>query len=487
VLVVGAGPSGLVAGITLAGYGIRVLLVEKRSEVGVLPRAVVISTRCMEILRSWGLEEAVTAGAADVAPFARVAHTLTSQEGTVTPLGYPSDERAAEVSPTRPAWAPQDHLEPILLTHLRSKPSVEVQFGTELLSIQQDDVGVTAQLLDRESGKTRRVRVSYVIGADGAHSTVRSELGIEMQGPDALAEFHHVQFRAPLAELIGIHRYGLNVITHPEARGVIIRRGRHDRWGFAREWTPGQPRLADFSTGELQALIASAAGAPDLKPEIDRISEYAFAAQLAERYRARRCFLVGDAAHRTTPRGGTGMNTGIQDGHDLGWKLAWVLRGWAAPNLLDTYERERRPIGEHNVARSSRPDGARQPAEEALPWDLNGRVAHHWIRRGEKQVSTLDLLDRGLTIFACREKARWRQAAQVLTLRAPVRVRVLEDATAEHLGLHPDGALLLRPDGKRLCLWQRVADAEPPAVAERATVTGQETVPTLGVVHEPAS
>ena len=112
VLVVGAGPAGLTAGIMLARYGIDVLVVEKRSQISTLPRAVAISTRTMEIVRSWGLEHVVRAGAADVEPCAWATPTLASREGSVISLGYPTAPEAARISPTRPAWAPQDHVEP---------------------------------------------------------------------------------------------------------------------------------------------------------------------------------------------------------------------------------------------------------------------------------------------------------------------------------------------------------------------------------------
>jgi 2-polyprenyl-6-methoxyphenol hydroxylase-like FAD-dependent oxidoreductase len=101
--------------------------------------------------------------------------------------------------------------------------------------------------------------------------------------------------------------------------------------------------------------IRRAAGVADLPLRLERLGSFSSAAQLAEHFRHGDVFLVGDAAHRVTPRGGTGMNTAIQDGHDLGWKLGWVLRGWAHPDLLDSYERERRPVAEHNVARSADP------------------------------------------------------------------------------------------------------------------------------------
>jgi 2-polyprenyl-6-methoxyphenol hydroxylase-like FAD-dependent oxidoreductase len=189
VLVAGAGPAGLVAGITLARYGVGVLVAEKRDKVANLSRALVISTRSMEILRSWGLEEEVRAGAADVEPRGWVTRTLASGEGVEIPLGYPTVVEAAQVSPTRPTWAPQDHLEPILLAYLRGFPDVDVRFGCELVKLEQGNDGVRAQLRDRCSGRPREVEALFVVGADGAHSTVRQQLGIRMDGPDGLGDY----------------------------------------------------------------------------------------------------------------------------------------------------------------------------------------------------------------------------------------------------------------------------------------------------------
>lgn len=453
VLVVGAGPSGLVAGIALARYGIRVLVVEKRAEISTLSRALAISTRTMEILRSWGLEDTVRAGAANVEPCGWVTRTLASGEGTEIPLGYPTAAQAVRVSPTRPAWAPQDHLEPLLLAHLRSAASADVRFGTELVELQQRDDGVRALLRERGAGRTREVETLFVVGADGAHSAVRAQLGIGMEGPDDLAEYHSVQFQAPLAPIVADRRYGINVITHPDAAGVLFPRGLDDRWGYAREWRPGQARLINYPEARLAELIATAVGVSDLRPRIERVGVFSFAAQIARRYRDRRCFLVGDAAHRMTPRGGTGMNTAIHDAYDLAWKLAWVLRGWAEPDLLTSYEAERRPVGLHNVARSGDPNGARREVDEALPWDLNGRLAHRWLRHRNQTVSTLDLLGHGLTLLACRDQPRWSETAVLLNTRAPVVTHALDESIARSIGIEPGGALLLRPDGRQLHHW----------------------------------
>lgn len=306
---------------------------------------------------------------------------------------------------------------------------------------------VVATIRDHGSGGTETVPARYLIGADGAHSSVRRAIGVQMEGPDALAEYQMVQFNAPLSEAQGQHRYGLNIITHPDAPGVLVARGRGDRWGYAREWRSGQERLDECSEQRLLELITTATGVPDLKPSIERVSTFRFAAQLAERFRDGRCFLVGDAAHRMTPRGGTGMNTAIQDGYDIAWKLAWVLRGWCDQELLDSYESERRPVAAHNVARSKDPNGAQNGAADALAWDLNGRLPHHWLEHTGMTISTLDLLSDGLTLLSSTEVTADTSRAAIATT-APTVTHIVGDTLVRHLGLQPSETLLLRPDGR---------------------------------------
>src|SRR5262245_21864114 len=351
VLVVGAGPAGLVTAITLGRLGIRTVVVERRSTPSGLPRATGVSLRSVEIIRSWGLEQRLRAGEIDVGTTSWMGGPPASGPGATGSLGFPTPEEARRLSPTTAVAAPQDHLEPVLLDHLRTLPAVEVRFGTELVSLDQEEGGVRA-VLRAEAGLTTE-RFRFVVGADGAHSAVRASVGIPMEGPDDLGAYYTVTFHAPLAERLPRPWHALYMVAHPDAGGILLPTDNVDRWVFAQPYDPATQRPLEYPTERLTGLVRGVSGVADLPVEIERVGVFTFAAQVAARYRAGDVFLVGDAADRTTPRGATGMNTAIQDGYGLAWRLAWVLRGWADECLLETYERERRPVGVRNTMRSA--------------------------------------------------------------------------------------------------------------------------------------
>lgn len=453
VLIAGAGPAGLVAAITLARMGVSSLLVERRPNVSTAPRATGISTRTMEIMRSWGLEARVRRGDIGSHFHGRMTPTLMSSEGMSASMGFPTPEEVADLSPTRAAAVPQDHLEPVLVEHLGEHPCAEIRWGTEVLGLSQDGDGVEVTLREASTGEISTVRAAYVVGADGAHSTVRAALGIAMTGPERMLDNITVHFRAPLREVAPQPLHGIYMITNPEAPGVLLPVSSADRWMYSFQWDPDTETLAEYGQERLTRLIATATGVPEVKPVIERVGFFSFTAQIADRYSQGRCFLIGDAAHKITPRGGTGMNTAIHDGFDLGWKLAWVLRRWAVPSLLDTYEVERRPVGARNTARSAEVTGGRRPISEVLAEDLGGRMPHVWVTPG---VSTLDLLGRGFTLFTGPVGA-WRREGRS---KAPLDIHTLGVEAARALGLSADGALLARPDGQVVACWASAA-ADP--------------------------
>jgi putative polyketide hydroxylase len=473
VLIAGAGPAGLATAVALAHLGVPSLIVERRPALSGLPRATVLTTRSMELVRSWGLERDVRAGGVDVAFEGWVCETLARAAGGVPrDLALPSPDVSAVLSPTTAACVPQDHLEPVLLEHLIALGQTEIELGTEVVDLDGDDDGVRVTLRERATGAEREVHARHLVAADGAHSAVRRRLGIAMHGPDRLMECATVLFRAPLWQLVGDRRHGYYDVTVPGAEGLLLPAG-GDRWLYGVLWEPGRRDPVGHALDALPARIVRAIGAPGIEPEILRVGEFPFAAQLAERFRDGNAFLVGDAAHRVTPRGGTGMNMALHDGYDLGWKLGWVLRGWAEEALLDSYEAERRPVAEHNRARSAQVDGPPPDIARELHADLGARIAHAWVADG---MSTLDLLGPGLTLVTGPDPTAWQAAAASLSQSPPVVVHPLDVVSARAAGIVGGGAVLARPDGVPAASWSGSADAAADLRAAVDAFTGRSAV-----------
>lgn len=436
-LIAGAGPAGLMTALALARQGVESMVVERRGHVSTLPRATSISLRSMELLRSLGLEDEVRASGVEVEWRMLACETLAhASAGTALDVGYPTNDQSLLVSPTRPACVAQERLEPILLRELGPE---RVRLSTTLTEVEQRSDGVEARLR-HAGGSQSRVRARHLVAADGVRSGVRDAVGIEAPGPEQVGVSLGAMFRAPLWDLVGQHRYGIYAI-HGE--GVLLPGGRGERWLWGTAWEtegPAQPPPAD----EVAAHIRAAAGSPGLAVRLEQSRLVSFGTQLAERFRSGDVFLAGDAAHRVTPRGGTGMNMALQAGHDLGWKLGWVLRGWATPELLDTYERDRRPVAEHNIARSLDPEGSLRDTATELPVDLGGRIPHVWVPTADGHASTLDLLGPGLTLFSAEDRPACEPA---FPGAPPVLVRRLDAIAAGALGIPAGGSLLVRPDG----------------------------------------
>jgi 2-polyprenyl-6-methoxyphenol hydroxylase-like FAD-dependent oxidoreductase len=375
-------------------------------------------------------------------------------------VGVPSVEQASVLSPTTPACVPQDHLEAVLLDHARRLPAVTVMSGVDAALEGHDATGVRVRLRDVASGASRVARARYLIGADGAHGTTRRALGIGTVSSGPLHESITVVIRAPLWELVGRHRY-LLYLDRSRANGIFLPAGDGNRWVYGFEWDPSVERLDQYTDERIVDIVRTAAGTSRLAVTVERVGAFQFVAEIADRFGSDRVFLVGDAAHRVTPRGGTGMNTAIASAHNLAWKLAWVINGWAGRALLDTYETERRPIVEHNIARSIDPEGSRRDPRDEVHADLAGRIAHHWTATGDgHRVSTLDLIDRqALTLLACTDDIAWRAACATVDPRAPIIVRALDASCAIRLGIGRHGAALVRPDAAPMWLTSEPADA----------------------------
>ena len=482
VLVVGAGPAGLTTAISAARAGARVLLVERHPGTTRYPRAIGVDVRTMEIMRTWGLHRRVRAGGIPVRALTSTSATLREADPVGTPIGYPLDPRAAlAVSPVLPLCCPQDHIEPILLEHARSL-GVDVRFRVELTGLTDAGARVHAQLLNRATGASTHVHARFAVGADGPRSTVRQVLGIPFERLGSLGPHVNIMFRADLDPVLGPRRYPLYFLGELFEPNVVFPLG-GDRWGYVRP--------TDVPLDDLVAVVRAAVGVPGLDVQITAALPFEMVGELAGTFRSGNVFLVGDSAHRMTPRGAVGMNTAIQGAHNLGWKLAWVTRGWAGSALLDSYEAERRPPAELNTLSSVQWDrpapqdriaaalGTRYASGVVAAGTAGGRAApgtrapHVWIRHAGRARSTLDVFDGRLTLVVGKGAPHWRSAAAVCP--APVLVLGVDEQNgpaAERLrvafGLGDGCAVLVRPDG--YVAW-RCERADEPGLALRAAVT----------------
>ncbi|ROP40291.1 aklavinone 12-hydroxylase RdmE [Saccharothrix texasensis] len=340
VLVVGAGLSGLTAALFLAQQGVSVLGISKHRGTSPHPKATGQTHRTMEVLRRAGVADEVLAGEAGLGGglVIKVAESLRGR--VFHSIVHEDDEWDATLSPERPALASQDHVEPVLLRRAREL-GAEVLFETELVSLAQDDDGVTARV--RSAGDEYAVRADYVIGADGHRGVVRGFAGIGRQGPGELTRHVGVVFDADLTAHIVPDKLTLFYLRNPAFTGAFVATNTARRNVFTIEYDPARESAADYPVQRCVELLRIATDAPDLEPDVLEVTAWEMAAWVSDRFRAGRVFLVGDAAKVTPPTGGLGGNTAIGDGFDLAWKLAEVLKGEAGVGLLDSYEAERRP------------------------------------------------------------------------------------------------------------------------------------------------
>ncbi|OBG96957.1 FAD-binding protein [Mycobacterium sp. E3298] len=483
VLIVGAGAAGLATSALLAKHGVRSLLVEKRREVFIYPKARNLSFRTLEILRGLGLADeihAVANGVSDMLSKPTLNSAEQRQAIDINAIFAPFDEFSPEPGGQ---YCPQSAFEPILLTHIRRRGS-EVRYNTELGSFEQDASGITAVVRDRESGATEAVRADYLVAADGVHSPVRDALGVTTSGHGALPIYVvFIYFRAPWRKFAPDLGDGDAIqVSNPDVEGIFLS-VRDDMGMFITTYFPARGETAvQFTAQRCREMLSKAIGEP-MDVEIIDVAPWQPYERVANQFHCGRVFLVGDSAHTMPPFKGGGANTAIQSAHNLAWKLAAVVNGTAGPALLTTYHAERHPVGRFNARQSlSGPslgflrlddDRPMLPPDEEAPMfalligyqyrsgavvsddpgpadpdavslidELRGqpgtRVPHVWVREG---VSTLDLLGPGFTVLTGDE--RWCAAAASASVAAH---RIESDEWAAVTGLGPSGALLVRPD-----------------------------------------
>jgi putative polyketide hydroxylase len=524
VVIVGGGLAGLSMALFLSWHDVPCLLVERHRGTSPHPRARGIHPRAMEMMRSAGLETAIRS-AASARALADNSGVIAAQSLAGKELGalqeqYLMDVRTdlSALSPTSWCLCHQDEFEPILRARAEEL-GARIRFGTELVSFTQDAEGLTALLRNRDTAATDSVRASYLIAADGPASPVRTSLGIPFEGTEPLGHYLNIHFRSDLRAQLGGRRFVMCYTFNPAVRGALMPLDNAERWLLHVLFDPREQAVETFTDDRCLELVRAAAGVPGLQAEILGVMPWEASGRVAGRFAEGRVFVIGDAAHVMPPSGAFGSNTGIQDAHNLAWKIASVVHGHARPALLDSYDAERRPVGaatvEQAVLRSKDrprmaqeappppnpaivPDttvwfggrytsaavvvdggpatdspGADSPAGVwvAEPAGLPGtRAPHVPLELDGGPLSTLDLFGRTFVLLAGPEGEPWCAAGEHAAERLGLPLGVhrisadglvdVKDAWCEAYGVTPAGAALVRPDG--VVAWRATGAAEEP-------------------------
>lgn len=413
VLVVGAGPAGLTTAALLAEYGVDAITVTKFPSTAHSPRGHITNQRTMEIFRELGIEGEI----GEVAiPQDRMGVNVwaTSFAGTelarMATWGTGADRQGdyEAASPSQICNISQHVLEPLILSASVDR-AADIRFGHEVISLEQDEEKVHATVQIRETGERYQVEANYVIGCDGARSTVADSFGFEMDGESAIGHAFSVWIEADLSQYVA-HRPGALFWVSPPGTDILFS-----------PWTVVVPNtewmalflLRDFVEPDIREeavleLVRASIGDPAIDVKIKNISPWQINHVVAREYRKGRALLAGDAAHRHPPANGLGTNTSVQDAYNLAWKLAMVLRGTAGPELLDTYSAERQPVGRQVVDRAIRSLGELTPLADALGLTTTHSAEERWDNYTELFSGTSIGADRRDKLLDAVELVNWQ-------------------------------------------------------------------------------
>lgn len=362
VIVIGLGPAGGIAAVALATYGVRVHAVTMFPGVANSPRAHITNQRATEVLRDLGLENDARKLAT---PWDQMGDTLfttslAGEEIVRLQTWGTGDDRLGDYlkgSPCPMLDLPQPLMEPILINKAVERGAI-LSFNTEYIDHVQDDEGVTVRFRDGRTGKIFSQRARFLVGMDGARSKIAEDIGLPMHGELARAGTSYVLFNADLSRYVEHRPSILHWIMNSKAgfgeigMGLLRAIKPWNQWiaGWGFDMADGEPKLSDSEiTEQIRVLV----GEPDLEVEIVTRSVWYVNQQWAEYYSVGRVFCGGDAVHRHPPSSGLGSNTSMQDAFNLAWKLAFVVKGYAGHQLLESYSAERAPVGQQIVARAN--------------------------------------------------------------------------------------------------------------------------------------
>jgi putative polyketide hydroxylase len=472
VLIMGGGPVGLSMALGLRHFGVDCMLVEKHASSLDFPKGRRVTTRTVEIFRQWGLEAAASEVSLPRADSLFVFEGETLLGADFQRRGLPVDD-VNRSSPTRELICSQERLEPVLRDRAH-EAGADVRFSTEVVGFRQDDDGVTADIFTH--GELVSVRAAYMVAADGIRGRTREALGVGRSGPGALGHRVSILVEADIVMRMKDRQSAVYWLRQPRAGSLCAAVDNKSRWLFVVPFDPDTEPVESLTEHRCIELVRSSLG--DDSVELHYIGRrfWELTALVADSYQIGRVFLAGDAAHVTTPLGGLGMNCGVADAHNLAWKLAGVLDGWAGPTLLESYEPERRPHAVACVDASLGPaqppnplDGlvlghvhesavitkdhtaapsTRDPIGQYRPVGRPGhRAPHLWLGQGR---STLDLFGSSFVALTDPPGKRALDTAADVARAAgiPLGVHVI-DAAAWHdlYGVERGGVVLVRPDG----------------------------------------
>ncbi len=525
ILIIGGGPVGLGLAIDLGIRGIECLLVEQTDGKIFHPRANAINSRTMEFCRRWGIAEAVReAGAPPDFP-TTILYVTSMQGEEIARIERPTHGGKTSLphTPERPQRCNQLWFDPILRDRAESFPTVDMRYQTRFESFERDGDGVIATITDLTTGKSEKISARYLVACCGGRSSVPKSLGAGWEGTIVLSYNLNIYIRVPrLWEQTGREKAAFYVMVGADgSQRILVELDGNELWrmGIRNLDEPLDPEKID-----LDAAVQSALG-PGVTYEIISALPWICRSVVSDRYSDGPVILAGDAVHQHAPSGGFGMNTGMGDAADLGWKLAAAVEGWAGPHLLESYAIERRPVAQRNVAEATEnndqeydpsllpdieepgetgrrarerlaeqilatrsktfisdgialgysydgspvicADGTPAPANETMRYSPTtrpgARAPHAWVAEGK---STLDLFGRGYVLLTFNEANGAGLADAAAKRGIPFQCVEIDDK--EIAALYERQLVLVRPDG-HVCWRGDDPPDDPDAVMDRVS------------------